>query len=82
MFFENIHKLKNLKELKIGDMIGHNFASEFTEKQEQLCTIKGKTDGIIAILPFGEIKLEIRKSPEAVSVLLLTLINSPFRSIN
>lgn len=28
-----------------------------------------ETDGIIAVLPFGEIKIEIRKNPKSVSIL-------------
>ena len=27
-----------------------------------------ETDGILAVLPFGEIKIEIRKNPKAVSI--------------
>jgi hypothetical protein len=29
-----------------------------------------ETDGILAVLPFGEIKIEIRKNPKAVSIRL------------
>jgi len=28
-----------------------------------------ETDGILAVLPFGEIKIEIRKNPKSVSIL-------------
>ena len=58
----------NLKELKIGDMIGHNVTSEFTERADHLATIKAKTDGLIAVLPLAEVKLEMRRSPDAVSI--------------
>jgi hypothetical protein len=58
---------KNLKELKIGDMIGHNFVSEFTERQDHLVSIKAKTDGLIAVFPLNEFKYEVRKNPDPVS---------------
>ena len=32
-----------------------------------------ETDGILAVLPFGEIKIEIRKNPKAVSI--VSIIN-------
>ena len=57
----------NLKELKIGDMIGHNVISEFTERADHLTTIKAKTDGLIAVIPSAEIKIEMRRAPDAVS---------------
>lgn len=57
----------NLKELRIGEMIGHNVAAEFTERTDHLVTIKAKTDGLIAILPLNELKIEVRRAPEAVS---------------
>lgn len=57
----------NLKELKIGDMIGHNVISEFTERPDHPSTIKAKTDGLIAVMPAAEIKYEMRRVPDAVS---------------
>ena len=55
-----------MKVLKLGDMIGHMVASDFTTKEEHLATIVASIDGIIAVLPFGELKAELRRAPEAV----------------
>lgn len=57
---------KNMKVLKLGDMIGHMVASDFTTKDVHLATIVASIDGIIAVLPFGELKAELRRAPEAV----------------
>ena len=57
----------NLKELKIGDLIGHNVVSEYTERTEHWVSIKAKTYGLIAVLPLNELKIEVRRAPEAVS---------------
>lgn len=59
--------IRNLKELKIGDLIGHNVTSEFTERTEHLVSVKAKTDGLVAVFPLNEIKVEIRKQPDTVS---------------
>ena len=48
-------------------MIGHNVISEFTERADHLTTIKAKTDGLIAVIPSAEIKIEMRRAPDAVS---------------
>lgn len=63
---------RNLKELAIGDIIGHNVISEFTERLDHPVSVKTKTDGLIAIFPLNEIKIEIRKQPDAVSARGLT----------
>ena len=34
--------------------------------------VYAETDGILAVLPFGEIKIEIRKNPKAVSNIILS----------
>lgn len=57
---------KNYKTIKIGDMIGHMFAADMTTRDTHLATITASMDGMIAVLPFGDIKLEVRKSPEAL----------------
>jgi hypothetical protein len=59
---------RNLKELAIGDMIGHNVTSEFTELQDHPVSVKAKSDGLIAILPLNEVKVEVRKAPDTVSL--------------
>jgi hypothetical protein len=48
-------------------MIGHNVVSEFIERSDHLISIKAKTDGLIAVLPINELKIEVRRAPEAVS---------------
>lgn len=65
--FEN----KNFKELTIGDMIGQNLAAEFTTREQHMCTVVAQSDGMIAVLPFGEIKGEIRRSPEAIFKIMM-----------
>jgi CRP-like cAMP-binding protein len=47
---------KNMKDLRIGDMIGHMFAADLNQRETHLTTIIATTDGNIAVLPFGEIK--------------------------
>jgi len=55
-------------------MIGHNVISEFIERCDHLTTIKAKTDGLIAVLPLNELKIEVRRAPEAVSSQNLIII--------
>jgi CRP-like cAMP-binding protein len=57
---------KNYKTIKIGDMIGHMYAADMTTRDTHLATITASMDGLIAVLPFSDIKLEVRKSPEAL----------------
>ena len=68
-FVEGEHR--NLKELKIGDMIGHNVTSEFTDRTDHLTSVKAKTDGLLAVFPLNEVKIEIRKNPDAVSSFMI-----------
>lgn len=57
---------KNMKNLKLGDMIGHMTAADFSMRETHLTTVIASMDGLVAVLPFGEIKAEIRRAPEAV----------------
>jgi signal-transduction protein with cAMP-binding, CBS, and nucleotidyltransferase domain len=60
---------QSVKKLSVGDTIGQCFTAEFTTTQNKhLYTIKTMTSGLIAVLPLGEIKSEIRKNPDAVSI--------------
>lgn len=52
-----------LKTLNIGDMTGFMNVSELTTEVKNKYDIIAETDGIIAVLPFGEIKSESRKNP-------------------
>lgn len=58
---------KNLKTFGIGSMIGQMNTADFTTRELHLATIVAAADGIIAVLPFGELKTEVRKSPLEVS---------------
>jgi len=49
-------------------MIGHNVISEFTERTDHMTSVKAKTDGLMAVLPFNEIKIEVRKNPDTVRI--------------
>ena len=57
-----------MKTLSIGDMIGAVNAAEFTSREKHLATVTAATDGILAVLPFGELKMEVRKNPQEVSL--------------
>lgn len=57
----------NMKTLGIGNMIGHMNAADFTEREKHLVTITAATDGLLAVIPFGELKMEVRKNPQEVS---------------
>ena len=52
-----------MKTLSIGNMIGQMNAADFTFREKHLATITAGTDGVIAVLAFGELKYEVRKSP-------------------
>ena len=54
---------KNMKTLGIGSMIGQMNAADFTTREKHLATITAATDGVIAIIAFGELKMEVRKNP-------------------
>ena len=58
----------NMKTLGIGHMIGQMNTADLTTREKHLCTIVAAVDGIIAILPFGELKMEVRKNPLEVSI--------------
>ena len=55
--------------LKIGDMFGHQNLAEqngvFGEDKWRF-GLTGETDGVMAILPYGEVKQEIRRAPKAI----------------
>ncbi len=52
-----------MKTLGLGDMIGQMSISDFNSREKHTATIIAATDGIIAIIAFGELKMEVRKSP-------------------
>lgn len=60
-----------MKTLGIGSMIGQMNAADFTTRERHLATIVAAVDGIIAVLPFGELKMEVRKSPLEVSFMII-----------
>ena len=57
---------RNAKDIKIGDMIGHMYVAEMTNRDLHIATIIASMDGMIAVLPLNEIKAEAKRSPEAV----------------
>jgi len=57
---------KNMKNLKLGDMFGHMFTADLSPRETHLATIIASMDGLIACLPLGEIKAELRRAPDAV----------------
>jgi len=69
------HEYKSMKTLKLGSMIGFMAAADCTQRDQHPVTIVAKSDGIMAVLPFAEIKVESRKQPMEVST-SLRLIDS------
>ena len=61
----------NNKDLGIGSMIGHMNFADLSIKEKYEVTITAKTDGLIALIPFGEEKIEMRRSAAQVSKTLL-----------
>jgi len=63
---------QKIKTLEIGEMIGFMCLSELAgtkpEGGKHKYDIIAETDGIIALLPFGEIKSESRKNPQIVII--------------
>ena len=77
-----IFKHNAVKKLSVGDTIGQCFTAEFTTTQNKhLYTITTKTSGLIAVLPLGEVKSEIRKNPEAISKLMQVAANAAFETV-
>ena len=52
----------NNKELGIGSMIGHMNFADLSTKEKYEVTVTAKTDGLIALIPFGEEKIEMRRN--------------------
>ena len=53
----------NKKSLGIGNMIGQMNFADMCNKEKYAVTVLAKTDGLIAVVPYGEVKMEIRRSP-------------------
>jgi len=67
--------------LKIGDMIGHqNLAEQSGECMNETWKfdVLAETDGSIAVLPFGEIKTEIRRQPKGMFKVLELAANQAY----
>jgi len=45
--------------------------SDFNSREKYTATITAATDVVLAILAFGELKMEVRKSPQEVSSILI-----------
>ena len=56
-----------MKTLNVGCMIGQMNAADFSTREKHLATITAGTDGLLAVIPFGELKMEVRKNPMEVS---------------
>lgn len=56
---------QRFRTLQLGDMIGFMSVSELTSSHKHKYDVIAETDGILAVLPFGEIKSESRRSPAA-----------------
>ena len=54
---------QKIRSLGISEMIGFMAVSELSIKEKHKYDIIAESDGLIAIISFGEIKSEIRKFP-------------------
>lgn len=69
--------------LKIGDMIGHQNLAEQSGDfmgEKWKFDVWADTDGSIAILPFGEIKTEIRRQPKGMFKVLELAANQAYET--
>ena len=55
-----------MKTLSMGSMIGQMNAADFSTREKHLATITAATDGLIAVISFGELKVEVRKNPQEI----------------
>lgn len=58
---------KKIKTLDIGDMIGFMALNEMPTCQVNKYDIISETSGIIAVLAYSDLKIEMRRNPQAVS---------------
>ena len=56
---------QRLRSIHIGDMLGFMAVSELSQATRHKFDVIADTDGILAVLPFGEIKSESRRNPLA-----------------
>jgi len=70
-----------MKTLGIGSMIGQMNAADFTTRERHLATIVAAVDGIIAVLPFGELKMEVRKSPLEIFKIMQIAARSAMKTL-
>lgn len=61
-----LYDFKNMKNLKIGDMVGQMYFADLTAKETHPVTVIASMDGLIAVLPINDLKTEVRKAPDAV----------------
>lgn len=66
---------RNQKTLKIGDTIGQSFAADFTQNEIHSCTIIASMEGLLAVVPFGEMKT-LMKPPNSEAYFALTQLIS------
>ena len=52
----------NNKELGIGSMLGLMNFTELSQEEKHSVTVIAKTDGLVALIPFGEEKVEFRRN--------------------
>lgn len=66
---------RNQKTMKIGDTIGQAFAADFTQNEVHACTIIASMDGLIAVIPFGELKTLMKPPNSEAYFALMQLIS-------
>lgn len=57
--------LQNLKDVKIGDMIGHMHFSELQDSDTHATSIIATMDGVLSLVALSDLRQEQKKSPDA-----------------
>ena len=52
---------KNVKKVGLGEMTGHMFASDLNLNETHTTTLVAASDGVLAVVPLGELKIESRR---------------------
>lgn len=56
---------RNIRSVGLGDMTGHMFVADLNFSESHATSLVAKTDGMLAVVPLGELKLEQRRMPDA-----------------
>lgn len=57
-----------MKKVGLGDMTGHMFISDLNLTETHCTSLVAASDGMLAVMPLGELKVESRRQPEATFI--------------